>query len=49
MKDGGYEVAYWYDEHKPYPVEVLVDGKSIKKDAKKVILKFHPELEEKMQ
>ena len=46
LKDGGYEVAYWYDEHKPYPVEVLVDGKSIKKDAKKVILKFHPELEE---
>lgn len=47
LKNGGYEVAYWYDEHKPYPVEVLVDGKSIKKDAKKVTLKFHPELKEK--
>ena len=46
LKNGGYEVAYWYDKHKPYPVEVLVDGKSIKKDAKKVTLKFHPQLEE---
>ena len=46
LKNGGYEVAYWYGKHKPYPVEVLVDGKSIKKDAKKVTLKFHPQLEE---
>lgn len=44
LKNGGYEMAYWYDEHKPYPIEVLVDGKSIKKDAKKVTMKFHPEL-----
>ena len=47
LKNGGYEVAYWYDKHEPYPIEVLVDGKSIKKDAKKIVLKFHPKLEEK--
>tara|TARA_Y100001938_G_scaffold147995_1_gene230522 strand:- start:989 stop:1381 length:393 start_codon:yes stop_codon:yes gene_type:complete len=46
LKDGGYEVAYWYDKFEVYPVEVIVDGKSIKKDARKVILKFHPKLEE---
>ena len=28
LKDGGYEVAYWKDEYKPYPIEILVDGKS---------------------
>ena len=47
LKNGGYEMAYWAGEHKPYPVEVLVDGKSIKKDAKKVTMKFHPEMEKK--
>lgn len=47
LKNGGYEVAYWYDKHVPYPIEVLVDGKSIKKNAKKIVLKFHPKLEEK--
>ena len=47
LKNGGYEMAYWAGEHKPYPVEVLVDGKSIKKDAKKVTMKFHPEMEDK--
>jgi hypothetical protein len=46
LEDGGYDMAYWYDKFKTYPVEVLVDGKSIKKDAKKVTMKFHPELEE---
>ena len=45
LDDGGYEVAYWYDEAKPYPVEVVVDGKSVKKDAKIITVKFHPELE----
>ena len=45
LKSGGYEIAYWYDEHKPYPIEVLVDGKPIKKDAKKVTMKFHPKKE----
>ena len=47
LKNGGYEMAYWAGKHKPYPVEVLVDGKSIKKDAKKVTMKFHPEMEKK--
>ena len=43
LKNGGYDMAYWYDKpDKPYPVEVLVDGKSIKKDAKVVEMKFHP-------
>jgi hypothetical protein len=46
LEDGGYDMAYWYDKFKTYPVEVLVDGKSIKKDAKKVTMKYHPELEE---
>ena len=47
LKNGGYDMAYWYDKHEPYPIEVLVDGKSIKKDAKKVTMKFHPELDKK--
>jgi len=49
LKNGGYEMAYWAGKHEPYPVEVLVDGKSIKKDAKKVTMKFHPEMEEKRE
>ena len=44
LKDGGYDVAYWYKQLESYPFEVLVDGKSVKKDAKKVTFKFHPEL-----
>lgn len=46
LSDGGYEVAYWYDKEEPYPIEVLVDGQSIKKDAKKVTFKFHPKMED---
>ena len=43
LDEGGYKAAYWYNKpNKPYPVEVLVDGKSIKKDAKVVEFKFHP-------
>ena len=43
LDNGGYDMAYWYNKpDKPYPVEVLVDGKSIKKDAKVVEMKFHP-------
>jgi len=43
LKNGGYSMAYWFNKpDKPYPVEVLVDGKSIKKDAKVVEMKFHP-------
>jgi hypothetical protein len=43
LKNGGYDMAYWFNKpNKAYPVEVLVDGKSIKKDAKVVEMKFHP-------
>ena len=43
LENGGYSMAYWFNKpDKPYPVEVLVDGKSIKKDAKVVEFKFHP-------
>ena len=43
LKDGGYDMAYWFNKpDKPYPIEVLVDGVSIKKDAKVVRMKFHP-------
>ena len=43
LKDRGYKAANWYQEpNKVAPVEVLVDGESIKKDAKVVELKFHP-------
>ena len=43
LDNGGYDMAYWYNKpDKPYPVEVLVDGESIKKDAKVVEMKFHP-------
>ena len=44
LDDGGYEMAYWYEKHVPFEVEVVVDGKSIKKDARIVEMKFHPEL-----
>jgi len=43
LKDGGYKMAYWFNEpDKPYPIEILVDGKSITKDGKVVTMKFHP-------
>ena len=45
-KNGSYGIAYWYNELKPYPIEVLIDGKSVKKDAKNITLNFHPELDE---
>ncbi len=44
LDNGGYEMAYWYEKRVPFPVEVIVDGKSIKKDAEIVEMKFHPEL-----
>ena len=43
--EGGYKMYYWYgDDAEIYPVEVEVDGESIKPDAKEVYIKFHPEL-----
>jgi len=45
-EEGGYKMNYWYgDDAKIYPVEVEVDGESIKPDANEVYMKFHPELE----
>lgn len=45
-EEGGYKMNYWYGEDaKVYPVEVEVDGESIKPDAIEVNMKFHPELE----
>ena len=47
-KEGGYKINYWFGEDaKVYPVEVEVDGVSIKPDAKEVYIKFHPELKKK--
>jgi hypothetical protein len=46
LEDGGYEVKYWFENpSKVYPVEVFIDGESIKEDGKIVKLGFHPELE----
>ena len=45
-EDRDYEVAYWINDAKPYPIEMIIDGKSIKQDAKKVKMTRHPELEE---
>ena len=45
-EEGGYKINYWYGEDaNVYPVEVEVDGESIKPDAREVYIKFHPELE----
>ena len=45
--EGGYKMYYWYgDDAEVYPVEVEVDGESIKPDAREVYMKFHPELKE---
>ena len=49
LNSGGYQVKYWYgDDVKVYPVEVEVDGVSIKKDAKVIDILFHPELKEEL-
>jgi len=44
-EDSSYDIAYWYDKLEPYPIEVIVDGKSIAKDAKIIKLNFHPEID----
>ena len=44
-EDSSYEIAYWYDKLEPYPIEVIVDGKSIAEDAKIIKLNFHPEID----
>lgn len=43
-KDKSYDVAYWAQDLKPYPIEVIIDGKSVSKDAKIIRLQYHPEM-----
>ena len=45
-EDKSYDIAYWADEFKPYPIEVEIDGKSVSKDAKVIKLLFHPEMKD---
>ena len=43
LDKGGYKMAYWLNKpDKPYPVEIIVDGKSVAKAGKVVHMKFHP-------
>ena len=44
-EDGSYTVAYWLEDAEPYPIEVIVDGKSVKEDGKLIKLNFHPNLD----
>ena len=41
-EEGSYLVNYWAGKPEPYPIEVVIDGKSVKKDAVDILLKFHP-------
>ena len=43
-KDKSYDVAYWAQDLKPYPIEVIIDGKSVSKDAKIISFQYHPEM-----
>ena len=46
LDDGGYQVKYWIKEpSNVMPIEVFIDGESIKKDGKVVKLGFHPYLD----
>ena len=46
LDDGGYEVKYWIEKpSNVMPIEVFIDGESIKKDGKVVKLGFHPYLD----
>ena len=43
-EDGSYDVNYWYkDAEKIAPIEVIIDGKSVSKDAKVIKLEYHPD------
>ena len=43
-EDGSYDVNYWYkDAEKVAPIEVIIDGKSVSKDAKVIKLEYHPD------
>ena len=43
-EDKSYDVAYWADTFKPYPIGIEIDGKEVAKDAKIVKFLFHPEM-----
>jgi len=46
--EGGYKMNYWYgDNAKVYPVEVEIDGESIKPDANEVYMKLDPASQKK--
>ena len=46
--DGSYEIQYWAEEpSNVVKIEMLIDGKSIKKDARTVKMLYHPELKKK--
>ncbi len=46
--DGSYEIQYWVEEpNNVAKIEMLIDGKSIKKDARTVKMLYHPELKKK--
>ncbi len=46
-EDRSYQVAYWLENAEPYPIEMIIDGKSIKQDAKIVKMTRHPKIEGK--
>ena len=43
-EDKSYDVAYWADTFKPYPIGIEIDGKEVSKDAKIIKFLFHPEM-----
>ena len=43
-EDKSYDVAYWADTFKPYPIGIEIDGREVAKDAKIVKFLFHPEM-----
>lgn len=46
-KDGSYTIQYWInDSDKVAEIEVEIDGKSVKKNAKNIKLLYHPQLKE---
>ena len=47
LKDGGYDVYYWYgDPKKVVPAELKADGKLVGDAIKRVYLGYHPELDD---
>ena len=47
-QDGSYTIQYWINEpDNVAKIEVEIDGKSVKKDAKDMKLLYHPQLKKK--